>query len=105
MENNLNLRDLFFNVQNAYTESLHEIDSFGFDTQDSSPKPTPFRVHSNYSLNLTKDNVQRGELPMTSGGCPMYDYKYGDDLADFLQRGNVKPGDSIKGNINEDVGP
>lgn len=92
-----------FDVQNAYTESLHKIDSNGIDVESSDK--TPFRVHSNFSMQENKDKKARGVVPMASGGCPMYDYKYGADLADFLECNNVKPGDSIKGKKNENVGP
>ena len=55
----------------------------------------PIRVHSDFQLSTDR------EVPLASGGCPMYNSKYTDSFVEFLERNNVKPGDVMKGYIRE----
>lgn len=85
-----------FNVQNANTDGLGMINENGVDELDSIDL-RPYRLHSNYDKNSNTI------LPMASDGCPMYPYEQIKDFEDFLNESNIKPGDVIKGRIEENV--
>ena len=86
-----------FNVQNTYTESLEDINQNGVSKQSNDK--TPFRVHSNMKFS---NNGKTKQVPMASGGCPMYRHNQIADFANFLEENGVKPGDILKGVIKED---
>ena len=88
-----NYKGPVFNVQNAQLNGGAKTNDLGQIPGDSDT--APIRVHSNFQLSTDR------EVPLASGGCPMYNSKYTDSFVEFLERNNVKPGDVMKGYIRE----
>ena len=88
-----NYKGPVFNVQNAQLNGGSKTNDLGQIPGDSDT--APIRVHSDFQLSTDR------EVPLASGGCPMYNSKYTDSFVEFLERNNVKPGDVMKGYIRE----